>query len=46
MITTLQTIIERRKREGKRDLTTTEQSEILTNGYYDEEKYESPEAQR
>ncbi len=39
MITNLQTIIDRRKREGKRDLTVTEQSEILTTGYYDEEKY-------
>lgn len=42
MITTLQTIIDRRKREGKRDLTAIECSEILTTGYYDEEKY--PEA--
>ena len=39
MITNLQTIIDRRKREGKRDLTEIEQSEIITTGYYDEEKY-------
>jgi len=39
MITTLQTVIERRKREGKRELTIIEQSEILTTGFYDEEKY-------
>jgi len=39
MITTLQAILDRRKRAGKRDLTETEQSEILTTGYYDEETY-------
>lgn len=39
-VTNLETIINRRKKEGKRDLTVVEQSEIMTTGYYDEEKYE------
>jgi hypothetical protein len=39
MITTLERIIKSRKDRGLRDLTTTEQSEILTTGFYDEEKY-------
>ena len=39
VITTMERIIERRKREGKRDLTTIEVSEILTTGFYDDEKY-------
>jgi len=41
-ITTLSTIIERRKREGKRELTTPEIEEILMAGAYDESKYEVP----
>jgi hypothetical protein len=42
MITTLERVIESRKWRGLRELTVTEQSEILTTGYYDEEKYEHP----
>lgn len=37
--TTLERINERRKKEGLRDLTVIEQSEILTTGFYDPEKY-------
>ena len=40
MITTLERVMESRKGRGLRDLTITEQSEILTTGYYDEEKYD------
>jgi hypothetical protein len=40
MITTLERVIQLRKNRGLRDLTTTEQSEILTTGFYDEEKYQ------
>jgi len=38
-VTTLERIIERRRGCGLRDLTITEQSEILTTGFYDPEKY-------
>jgi hypothetical protein len=38
-ITTLERIEQSRKSRGLRDLTTTEISEILTTGFYDEEKY-------
>ena len=38
-VTTLERIIESRKSRGLRELTTCEQSEILTTGFYDEEKY-------
>lgn len=39
VITTFERIEQSRKSRGLRDLTTTEISEILTTGYYDEEKY-------
>lgn len=39
MITTLERVEQSRKSRGLRDLTTTEKSEILTTGFYDEEKY-------
>ena len=37
--TTLESIIDERMVRGLRPLTITEQSEILTTVYYDEEKY-------
>jgi hypothetical protein len=40
MITTLERVIKSRKDRGLRDLTVIEQSEILTTGFYDEEKYQ------
>jgi hypothetical protein len=42
MITTLERIIKSRADRNLRELTVAEQSEILTTGFYDEEKYEEP----